>query len=286
VHAPEVGELWDEADVVLAIGTDFDGLMTQNWLMPRPPKLIAINVDAADAAKNYQPDITLVGDARDVTESLNLPRRPGLDDLVARLAKITRRLRQRVRDEEPQAGDLLATLEELVPADATIIADMCIAGYWLGGFHRVPGPRRFAYPMGWGTLGFGFPASLGAAAAGRGRVICVTGDGGFLFACGDLATLAQEELPVTVIIVDDGGYGMLRFDQNRENLPHRGVDLHSPDFVGLARSFGVHAERVSGFGRAFRRQLSEFIDADEPNVLVVRAKLSPPLNTSPRWYRK
>jgi acetolactate synthase-1/2/3 large subunit len=286
VHAPEVGELWDEADVVLAIGTDFDGLMTQNWLMPRPPKLIAINVDPTDAAKNYPPDITLVGDARDVTESLSVPRRPDLDDLVARLAKISRRLRQRVRDEEPQAGDMLATLEELVPADATIVADMCIAGYWLGGFHRVPGPRRFAYPMGWGTLGFGFPASLGAAAAGRGRAICVTGDGGFLFACGDLATLAQEELPVTVIIVDDGGYGMLRFDQDRENLPHRGVDLDSPDFVGLARSFGVHAERVSGFGRAFRRQLSEFIDADEPNVLVVRAKLSPPLNTSPRWYRK
>jgi acetolactate synthase-1/2/3 large subunit len=286
VHAPEVGELWDEADVVLAIGTDFDGLMTQNWLMPQPPKLIAINVDAIDAAKNYVPDIMLAGDAREVTEALDVPRRPGLDDLVARLAKIGKLLRQRVREEEPQAGDLLATLEEVVPKDATIVADMCIAGYWLGGFHRVPAPRRFAYPMGWGTLGFGFPASLGVAAAGRGRALCVTGDGGFLFACGELATLAQEELPVTVIIVDDGGYGMLRFDQDREDLPHRGVDLDSPDFVGLARSFGVHSERVSGFGRAFRRQLSEFIDAGEPNVLVVRAKLCPPLNTSPRWYRR
>jgi acetolactate synthase-1/2/3 large subunit len=286
VHAPEVGELWDEADVVLAIGTDFDGLMTQNWLMPQPPNLIAINVDATDAAKNYPPDIMLVGDAREVTEALDVPRRPGLDDLVARLAKIGKLLRQRVREEEPQAGDLLATLEEVVPKDATIVADMCIAGYWLGGFHRVPAPRGFAYPMGWGTLGFGFPASLGVAAAGRGRALCVTGDGGFLFACGELATLAQEELPVTVIIVDDGGYGMLRFDQDREDLPHLGVDLDSPDFVGLARSFGVHAERVSGFGRAFRRQLSEFIDAGEPNVLVVRAKLCPPLNTSPRWYRR
>jgi acetolactate synthase-1/2/3 large subunit len=286
VHAPEVGELWDEADVVLAIGTDFDGLMTQNWLMPQPPNLIAINVDATDAAKNYPPDIMLVGDAREVTEALDVPRRPGLDDLVARLAKIGKLLRQRVREEEPQAGDLLATLEEVVPKDATIVADMCIAGYWLGGFHRVPAPRGFAYPMGWGTLGFGFPASLGVAAAGRGRALCVTGDGGFLFACGELATLAQEELPVTVIIVDDGGYGMLRFDQDREDLPHLGVDLDSPDFVGLARSFGVHAERVSGFGRAFRRQLSEFIDAGEPNVLVVRAKLCPPLNSSPRWYRR
>ncbi|MFI5608871.1 thiamine pyrophosphate-binding protein [Amycolatopsis sp. NPDC051903] len=286
VHTPEVGELWDEADVVLAIGTDFDGLMTQNWLMPAPPKLVAINVDAFDAAKNYKPDITLVGDARRVVESLRPVSRPGLEDLTVRLASIGRRVRRRIRTEEPQAADFLSTLEEVVPEPSMLVTDMCVAGYWIGGFHRVRAPRKLAYPMGWGTLGYGFPASLGAAATGSGRVVCVTGDGGFLYAVGDLATLAEEQLPVTVVVVDDGGYGMLRFDQDQEGLPHRGVDWDSPDFVGLARSFGVHADRVSGFGRAFRRLLSEFIESDEPNVLVVRAKLKPPVNTSPRWPRK
>ena len=63
VHAREVGALWDEADVVLAIGSDFDGMMTQNWLMPQPPTLISVNVDEADANKNYASDLTLVGDA-------------------------------------------------------------------------------------------------------------------------------------------------------------------------------------------------------------------------------
>nr|WP_260473720.1 thiamine pyrophosphate-binding protein [Amycolatopsis balhimycina] len=285
VHTPEVGELWDEADVVLAIGTDFDGLMTQNWRMPKPPELIAINVDADDAAKNYQPDLTLVGDARSIVERLLPKQRPGLDDITLRLAGIGRRVRQRIRDEEPQAYDFLSTLDEVLPTDAVLVSDMCVAGYWVGGFHRVRAPRKLAYPMGWGTLGYGFPASLGAAAAGTGRAICITGDGGFLYGCGDLATLAQEQLPVTVVLVDDGGYGMLRYDQDREGLPHRGVDWDSPDFVGLARSFGVHADRVSGFGRAFRRLLGEFVESDEPNVLVVKAKLKPPLNTSPRWYR-
>ncbi|SFW67119.1 acetolactate synthase-1/2/3 large subunit [Amycolatopsis australiensis] len=285
VHTPEVGELWDEADVVLAVGTDFDGLMTQNWRMPKPPKLIAVNVDAGDAAKNYPPDLTLVGDARAIVERLLPKERPGLDDLTLRLAGIGRRVRRRIREEEPQAYDLLSTLDEVLPTDAVIVSDMCVAGYWVGGFHRVRAPRKLAYPMGWGTLGYGFPASLGAAAAGAGRAICITGDGGFLYGCGDLATLAQEQLPVTVVLVDDGGYGMLRFDQDREGVPHRGVDWDSPDFVGLARSFGVHADRVSGFGRAFRRLLGEFVESDEPNVLVVRARLQPPLNTSPRWYR-
>ncbi|MEC3978629.1 thiamine pyrophosphate-binding protein [Amycolatopsis sp. H20-H5] len=286
VHAPEVGALWDDADLVLAIGTDFDGLMTQNWLMPQPKKLIAINVDPDDAAKNYPPDLTLAGDAKALTEALTVEQRPGIAELVERLAKIAAIVKHRVRDEEPQAADLLATFDEVLPEDTTIVSDMCVAGYWIGGFHKVRAPRRLAYPMGWGTLGYGFPASLGAAAAGTGRAVCVTGDGGFLFACGDLATLAQEQLPVTVIIVDDGGYGMLRYDQERAGLERRGVDWDSPDFVGLARSFGVHADRVSGFGRAFRRLLGEFIESDEPNVLVVRAKLKPPVNTSPRWYRR
>lgn len=287
VHAPEVGALWDEADVVLGVGSDFDGLMTQNWQMPRPPKLIAINVDPKDAAKNYQPDITLVGDARDIVGQMaaGLVPRPGLAEVAARLKSVDTAVRRRMRADEPQAADFLNTLEEFLPPDAVVVADMCIAGYWAGGYHRARAPRRFAYPMGWGTLGFGFPAALGAATGGAGRVVCVSGDGGFLYGCGDLATLAQESLPVTVIVVDDGGYGMLRYDQDRAGVPHRGVDLFTPNFVGLARSFGLDASEVKGFGRAFRRALGESLRAEEPNVLVVHAALKPPPNTSPRWYR-
>lgn len=288
VHTPEVGALWDEADVVLAVGTDFDGLMTQNWHMPRPGRLIAVNVDSADAKKNYPPDLLLQGEARDVVEQLlvGLVPRRGINELTRRLDEIESRVRRRVRKEEPQAAEFLAALKETLPERSVLVADMCVAGYWIGGFYKVAGPRQLAYPMGWGTLGFGFPASLGVAAAGASRAVCVTGDGGFLFGCAELATAIQEKLPITVVIVDDGGYGMLRYDQTREGLPHRGVDLATPDFVGLAKSFGVYADRVDGFGRAFRRSLREFTRADEPNVLVVSAELSPPLNTSPRWYRK
>ncbi|MEU3273309.1 thiamine pyrophosphate-binding protein [Saccharomonospora sp. NPDC006951] len=288
VHTPEVGALWDEADVVLAVGTDFDGLMTQNWLMPQPPTLIAVNVDADDAAKNYQPDLLLLGDARQLVERLlaGTPLKEGIDALSRRLDEIEVRVRRRVRKEEPQAAEFLAALAETLPDTSVLVTDMCVAGYWVGGFYRVAAPRKLAYPMGWGTLGFGFPAALGVAAAGKGRAVCVTGDGGFLYGCAELATAIQEGLPVTVVIVDDGGYGMLRYDQSRAGLTHTGVDLATPDFVGLAKSFGVYADRVDGFGRAFRRLLREFTRADEPNVLVVSAELRPPLNTSPRWYRQ
>jgi len=286
VHTPEVGALWDEADVVLAVGTDFDGMMTQNWRMPKPPTLISINIDPVDGAKNYVPDVQLTGDAREVTEqlALGMPRRQGLRELSRRLADIETRVRRRIRREEPQAAEFLSALAETLPDEAVLVSDMCVAGYWIGGFYRVTAPRKLAYPMGWGTLGFGFPASLGVA-AGAGRAVCVTGDGGFLYGVGELATAMQEKLPITVVVVDDGGYGMLRYDQTRAGLPHEGVDLVTPDFVGLAKSFGVHADRVDGFGRAFRRRLREFTRSDEPNLLVVGAEMAPPLNTSPRWYR-
>jgi acetolactate synthase-1/2/3 large subunit len=137
----------------------------------------------------------------------------------------------------------------------------------------------------WGTLGFALPASLGAAAGGD-RTVCVCGDGRFLFACGELATLAQEALPVTVIVTDDGGYGMLRFDQVKAAAEPFGVDLETPDFVVLAESFGLPAFRADGFGENFRRRLSDCLRTKGPSTLVVEAKLRPPPNTSPRWYRR
>lgn len=288
VHLPEVGALWDEADLVIGIGTDFDGMMTQNWAMPAPPRLLAINVDAEDAAKNYAADLTLVGDARVLTTALaeRVPERDGLGALEARLAALGRRVQQAIAQDEPEALRLLEVMRAVLPQDAVIVADMCIPGYWLAGFYPVPAPRKLAYPVGWGTLGFGFPAALGTAIAGTGRAVCVCGDGGFLFACGELATVAQEALPVTIIIVDDGGYGMLRFDQIHAGQTPFGVDLHTPDFVALAQSFGVPASRVLGFGCEFAGLLSDSLSAPGPAVIVVGAALRPPPTTSPRWYRR
>jgi len=288
VHLPAVGVLWDEADLVIAIGTDFDGMMTQNWSMPAPPRLLAINVDPADAAKNYAPDVSLAGDARTLTTALAdaVPKRAGLDALQARLSALGDVVRAEVAADDPHAAELLAAMRDVLPTDTVLVLDMCVAGYWLGGFHAPSLPRKLAYPVGWGTLGFGFPAALGAAVAGTGRAVCVCGDGGFLFACGELGTAAQEGMPLTVVLVDDGGYGMLRFDQTHAGEEPFGVDLHTPDFVALAGAFGVPAARVAGFGAAFRERLSASLSAAGPVLIVVDATLRPPPTTSPRWYRR
>jgi thiamine pyrophosphate-dependent acetolactate synthase large subunit-like protein len=286
-HLPEVGALWDKADVVLSIGSDLDGMMTQNWRQPRPRRLIAINTDAADAAKNYSPDVVLVGCASEVCEAITAALTPAddLEPVVAQLDDVRAAWRGRLDRDHPDVATFLDTLSASLPGDTVVVCDMCIPGYWIAGFHPVAGPRRLAYPMGWGTLGFGFPASLGAAATQDSPVLCVCGDGGFLFACGELATAVQEQIPVTVLLFDNGGYGMLRFDQRRWGSEGFGTDLFTPDFGVLASAFAVEAETVTGLGTELSDALARHLTNGRPSMIIAHADLPPPPTTSPEWYR-
>jgi len=287
-HVPEAGQLWDEADVVVAIGSDLDGMMTQGWKQPQPPHLVAINVDPRDASKNYRPDVVVEADAATAAAALaeRLSDRGGLDSLQRRVRDLNRTVRERLASEDPEAVTFLDTLQAALPDDAVVVCDMCIPGYWLGGFHRTPGPRKLTYPLGWGTLGCAFPQGLGAALAGAGPAVSISGDGGFLYAVGELAAAKQENIPLTAVIVDDGGYGMIRYDQDLHGDPREGVDLANPDFVALAAAFGIRADSVDGLGEQFGIALKGHIALKEPTLLVARAALGPPPNVSPRWYRR
>src|SRR5215207_4783401 len=276
-HVPAAGRLWDEADLVISFGSDLDGMNTQNWLQPQPPRIVAVNVDPEDASKNYRVDA--------VTEALDRER------IAQRAGDVAGQLRQ-VRAEacralDPRALRFLDAVSYALPEDANVVCDMCIPGYWIAGFHGFHRPRKLQYPMGWGTLGFAFPAALGAALAATGPTLSISGDGGFLFACGELATMAQERLPFTAVIVDDGGYGMLRYDQELAGEAPYGVDLLTPDFAAMAASFGLPAETVDGLDDEFGEALARHVGDSAPSVLVARAEaLVPPPTTSPNWYRK
>ena len=276
-HVPAAGRLWDEADLVISFGSDLDGVNTQNWLQPQPPRIVAVNVDAEDAEKNYEVDVVVAA-----LDPQRLRQRDG--DVAARLRAVRA---EACRALDPRALRFLDAVSYALPEDANVVCDMCIPGYWISGFHGFHAPRRLQYPMGWGTLGFAFPAALGASLAGTGPTVSISGDGGFLFACGELATMAQERLPFTAVIVDDGGYGMLRYDQVLAGDETYGVDLATPDFQALAESFGLRAETVEGLDDAFGEALARHVADAGPSVLVAKAEaLIPPPTTSPNWYRK
>jgi thiamine pyrophosphate-dependent acetolactate synthase large subunit-like protein len=105
-----------------------------------------------------------------------------------------------------------------------------------------------------------------------------------MYAVGELAVLRQENLPVTVLVVDDGGYGMLRYDQDRTGDGRRGVDLVRPDFVALAGSFGVPAVLVGAGEPDLATALTDALTSGGPRLVVLELALTPPRTTSPRWH--
>jgi acetolactate synthase-1/2/3 large subunit len=278
-HEPEPAALIGSADVLLAVGGDLDGMNTRNWSMPRPPVLVTVDPVAPEQPE-WVPDAAVTGRVGEALRGLleRVPTRapwaePGLRDAVrARLA---------ADPATAEAVTVLEAVEAARTADTVLVCDMAVAGYWVGGYAGAPGPRRLAYPVGWGTLGFGLPAAIGPAAAGH-PVIAVCGDGGLMMALGELATLVQQGLPVTVLVVDDAGYGMLRYDQDVAGHPHVGVDLCTPDFVALAATFGMAATAVPETAE-LADALSAALSTGRPHLVHVRARLKPPRTTSPRW---
>ena len=276
-HEPEVAALIGSADVLLAVGGDLDGMNTRNWSMPRPPVLVTVDpVPVPDP--EWSPDAAVTGRIGEALRGLleRVPKRlPWAEadlrgPVLARLAA------------DPATAEAVALVEAVQSArgpDTVLVCDMAVAGYWVGGYAAAPGPRRLAYPVGWGTLGFGLPAALGPAAAGY-PTIAVCGDGGLMMALGELATLVQQRLPVVVLVVDDGGYGMLRYDQEVAGHPRVGVDLVTADFPALAAAFGLPAVSVDGIA-----DLPDALgQAVGPCLVHVTTRLTPPRTTSPRWH--
>ena len=118
--------------------------------------------------------------------------------------------------------------------------------YWAAAHFPVYQPRTFLYPLGSGTLGYAWPAALGASLAVPGRpALAVAGDGGFDYGLAELAAARQHGLDAVLLLIDDGGYGILREYQRDSFGETFAVDLAQPDFRALAEAFGVPVATVA-----------------------------------------
>jgi acetolactate synthase-1/2/3 large subunit len=181
-----------------------------------------------------------------------------------RLLAVARSARERLRGSlGPQVG-LLDSLAACLSAGTVVVKDSTIPAYtWGNRLLPVRRPRTSIQSNSF-AIGLGLPQALGAAVGSpEAPVVLLAGDGGFLLAATELATVAQEQLPIVVLVFVDGGYGILRNIQDRQYGPEDGrigVDLGRPDFCALARAFGIRAERVDSIGAyaaAVRRALAE-----------------------------
>jgi len=290
-HEPRVADAIASCDVLLVIGDDLHGMTTRNWRMSLPPTLVAITDDVDASLGDYTFEVRVVSDVPLALSALldALGDRAGggatTDGPDARglTSAVTADIAADPRT--AAAAAFVRTVEEGWGDEGALVLDMCVAGYWLGGYSCQPRPRRLVYPVGWGTLGFGLPAAIGPAALGI-PTLAVVGDGGAAMAIGELATYAQERLPLALLVVSDGGYGMLRYDQAVAGDPHRGVDLVEPRWEDLASAYGVTFVRTDDPGAGLARALTRARDGltcGERTMIVLEQAFHPPRTTSPRW---
>jgi len=164
-------------------------------------------------------------------------------------------------------------LQSALPRETILVSDLTVAAYWCRRMLDVYEPRTNIYPWGFCTLGFGVPAAVGAKAARPDRpVVVLSGDGGFLFNCQELATAVQFDLPIIVLVFNDGGYGVLRRQQEVLYRRTLGADLVNPDFVALAQAFGVESRLVTSFGQ-LGSAVSAAVDCGRTSVIEVPMQL-------------
>ncbi len=246
----------DEADLICAIGARFDDRITGKLseFAPRA-KFIHIDVDPAEISKNVPAHIPIVGDAKKVLGKLVAEYRAlgadssRLEEWWARIAGWQDKYPlgyEDSKDSEIKPQRVIEALYEATGGDAIVTTDVGQHQMWAAQYFHFKGPRPWISSGGLGTMGFGLPAAMGAA-VGRpdATVCCVTGDGSIQMNAQELATCAQNAIPVKVFILNNGYLGMVRqWQELFWERRYSEVDMGSfPDFVKLAEAYGATGMR-------------------------------------------
>jgi len=270
---PEMRDTLAAAELVIAVGTRFQGGATGNWTLKLPGRLIHIDADAGVVNRNYPADVAVIGDA-DVSLSALLAAQngePGDADFL-RLAQQRRdAARAAIRVQMgPDHQRIMDTIRRTLPRQGNIVRDATVPAYiWGNRLIPILSPRTSLSTTS-AAIGPGLPLAIGAAVATGEKTVVIQGDGGFMLHIGELATAAQYQLPIIVCLFNDRGYGVLRAVQRmRFDGRTAGVDIKTPDFVQVAQGMGVHAEPIrsaaefeTAFERAIARSGPVLLDID------------------------
>ena len=284
--------LWPQTDALLGIGTRLEmpymrwsGMMTLIDRPSPPPHLLRIDIDPAEM-RRLVPHAGMVADADVGTRALLAavqrlaPRAAGAGKAWReRIATAKALARAEIEKVQPQLA-YLDVIRELLPRDGFFVPELSQVGFTSYFGFPVLSPRSYVSEGYQGTLGFGFPTALGVKIANPDRVvISVTGDGGFMFAVQELATAAQERIGLITLLFNNGSYGNVLRDQ-RTSFANRihGALLDNPDFMMLAKSFGVEAHRVAS-PPELRPQLRQVLGTNVP--VLIEIVLAPDSEVSP-----
>lgn len=265
---PASHELWKNADVVLAVGTNMR-IPLQAWGVDDKMKIVRIDVDASTHDVIHAPDIAITAAAKDALRELLHNISGKKDSREQEMRCLQQRWQQQISYLEPQLS-YLNIIRDALGEDGIFVDELTQIGFTSRIVMPVYKPRSFISTGYQGTLGYGFPTALGVKVAKpQTPVVSVAGDGGFMFAVQELATAVQHRIGVVVLLFNNNQYGNVQ--QMQRNIYGNKViasDLHNPDFVAMAKSFGAHAFRVDNIDELPQR-MREGFSRDLPTIIEI-----------------
>ncbi len=276
----------NECDALLALGTRFSDRLT-GWQLDQfapDATVIHVDVDAAEINKNLPVDIPIVGDVKLALHDILkwLDKAIKVDKEGKRESPWLRRIKEMHSACEECIKDVwragssisdvvIKELSNILDGNAIVTTEVGQCQMFAAHYYITKEPRTFISSGGLGTMGFGFPAAIGAKVAAPDRqVVDIAGDGSFLMTCQDLATCVENDIPVVVCIFDNRYLGMVRqwqelFFDKRYSHTNLGV---TPDFVKLGEAFGCYAERVEK-PEELKSALKNAFESGKPAVLDI-----------------
>ncbi|MFE4306078.1 thiamine pyrophosphate-binding protein [Streptomyces sp. NPDC056891] len=276
---PAARALLADADVLVTVGTHFRSNETADYTLELPPAHIQIDLDAAALGRVYPVAHPLHGAAAPTLAALTRHATPAEDGWRERVRAVRDDVRATLHDSIGPQAAICDALRAALPREAVVARDVTIpSSSWGNRLLEMYDPRDNVFPRGGGIgqgLGMGIGAALGRPDA---PTVVLAGDGGLAVHLGELLTLAQERPRLTLIVFNDGGYGVLRNMQDRHSERRSGVDLVTPDFELLARSCGLPYLRIAAEEHA-APVITEAVASDGPTLVEVDlASLGPMKN--------
>ena len=248
-----VREFIDDTDLVIILGSRLSYFPTGGWTLKFPGKVIQIDIDPAELGRNHPVNLGVVSDLGNALGRINTiidskkiefntaERKP---EIKALLDRIHRALGK------PVEVEVLDQLRSALPPETIVFNDPTTIVFWMRSYWKTYLPRTWFVPSGFGTLGFALPSAIGAKVARPDvPVVAMHGDAGVMFTIQDLMTAVEHQISVILFVFNDQGYGVERRHQDHLYGRRSGVDIKSPDFVGLAKSFGANAIRVDDLSK-------------------------------------
>ena len=286
---PRMAQRIRDADLLIAVGPRLGETTTQGYSLlqvPRPAqKLVHVHADPGELGRVYHADVPINASMAEFARAaMALPQSPSQRwtdwTYAARADHLDNFEPPPGMPGEVDLGAVMRHLRETLPADTIVSNGAGNYTLWVQRFWRYGGIRTQLAPTS-GTMGYGLPAAIAASLVHPGRTaLCFAGDGCFLMNGQELATAVQYQLPVIIIVVNNGMYGSIRMHQEKHYPGHVwGTTLANPDFSALARSYGAHGETVETTS-AFAAALDRARASGKPALIELRIS---PLALSPRW---